>query len=123
MPTLYAIAFATVDDHSKDNFLWDTDGINVVIKNSATAIISSQRILFTGPLIPTSLPLETAEGLNTTTKIVGSTKLIITDDANKHHTYIIPRCVFDPKTPVNILGVPDLGILFGDNADATDPLA
>ena len=50
-------------------------------------------------------------------------KLIITDDANKHHSYIIPRCVFDPKTPVNILDVPALGIFFDDNADATDTLA
>ena len=50
-------------------------------------------------------------------------KLILTDDANNHHSYIIPRCVFDPKTPVNILGVPDLGTFFGDNSDATDPLA
>ena len=123
MPTLYARDFATVDDHSKDTFLWDIDGITFVIDKSVTKIISRQRRLFTGPLIPTSVTPETAEGLNTTTKLVGSMKLILTDDANKHHSYIIPRCVFDPKTPVNILGVPDLGILFGDNADATDPLA
>ena len=50
-------------------------------------------------------------------------KLIPTENANKYHLYIIPRCVFDPKRPVNILGVPDLGKFFGDNADATDPLA
>ena len=50
-------------------------------------------------------------------------KLILTDDANKNQSYIIPSCVFYPKTPVNILGVTALGIFFGDNADATDPLA
>ena len=49
-------------------------------------------------------------------------KLILTDDANKNHSYVIPGCVFYPKTPVNILGVPALGTLFGDNADSTDPL-
>ena len=37
--------------------------------------------------------------------------------------YIVPCCVFDPNTPVNILGVPDLGSFFGDNADATDHTA
>ena len=50
-------------------------------------------------------------------------KLILTDDANKHYSYIIPRCVFYPKTPVNILGVPYIGTFFGDNSDATDILA
>ena len=60
MPTLYARAFATADDHIKDSLMWDTDGILFVIENSATDIISSQHILFTGPLIPTSVTLETA---------------------------------------------------------------
>ena len=50
-------------------------------------------------------------------------KLILTDDANKHHLYIIPCCVFDPNNPVNILGVPAPGTLFVDNADATDTIA
>ena len=123
MPTLYARDFATVDDHSNDTFLWDTDGIPFVIDKSVTKIIIIQSRLFTGPLIPTSVTLVTSEGLTTTTKLVGSMKLILTDDDNKHHTYKIPRCVFDPKTPVNILGFPALGIFFGDNADATDTLA
>ena len=50
-------------------------------------------------------------------------KLLLTGGANKNHSYIIPRCVFDPNTPVNILGVPFLGKFFGDNSYATDPLA
>ena len=94
-----------------------------MIDNSATDIIISKSRLFKVPLIPTLVNLETAEGLTTTTKVVGSMKLILTDDSNKHHSYIIPCFVFDPKTPVNILGVPELGTFFGDNADATDPLA
>ena len=94
-----------------------------MIDNSATDIIISKSRLFKVPLIPTLVNLETAEGLTTTTKVVGSMKLILTDDSNKHHLYIIPCFVFDPKTPVNILGVPELGKFFGDNADATDPLA
>ena len=69
------------------------------------------------------MTLEKAEGLTTATKLVGSIKLILTDDANKHHLNIIPCCVFDPKTPLHILVVPALGTIFGDNEDATDPLA
>ena len=49
--------------------------------------------------------------------------LIINDKANKNHSYVVPRCVLDPKTPVNILVVPSLGTFCGDNADATDTLA
>ena len=87
-----------------------------LIDNSATAIISSQQRLFTGPLISKLVTPETAKGLTTTTKLVGSMKLILTDDANNHHSYIISRCVFDPKTPVNILGVPSLGTFIGDHS-------
>ena len=29
--------------------------------------------------------------------------------------------MFDPATPINILGVPALGTFFGDNADAGSP--
>ena len=47
--------------------------------------------------------------MTTTTKLVGSMKLILTDNANKYHLYIINHCVFDPNTPVNILVVPALG--------------
>ena len=57
IPTLYYRAFATADYHSKYSFSWDIDGITLVINNSATAIISSQRRLFTGFLIPMSVTL------------------------------------------------------------------
>ena len=69
------------------------------------------------------MTLETEEWITTTNKIVGSMKLILTDNANKYHSFIIPCCVFYPNTPVNILGVPALGTFFGDNADATDLLS
>ena len=57
-----------------------------------------------------------------TYKLVGSIKLILTDDYNKHLSYVIPCCVFYSKTLVNILCVPDLGTLFGDNSNATGHL-
>ena len=123
MLTLYVRAFYTADEHSKDSFLWYKDDITFVKDNYATAIIISHRRLFTGPMIPTSVTLKTAEGLTTTTKLVGDKKLILTDDANKHHLYMIPSCEFDPKTSINILGVPALETFFGDNSDAIDNFA
>ena len=33
----------------------------------------------------------------------------------------MPGCVFDPATPINILGVPALGTFFGNNANAGSP--
>ena len=120
---LYTRAFATVDDHREYSFLWDTYVIPFANDNSETSTMWSQRRLFTGPLIPTSGTLYTAEGLTTTIKLVGSIKLILTDDANNYHSYDVPCCVFDPKTPVNILDVPALGTLLGDNSDATDPFS
>ena len=85
------------------------DDIPFVIDNSVTAIIYSHLILFTGPVVPTSVTLKTAEDLTNTTKLVVSVKLILTDDANNHHSYVVPRCVCDQNNPVNILGVPALG--------------
>ena len=108
MPTVYAKEFARADDQSENLLSWNTDGIPFVIDTSVTAIISSQRILSTGPTIPTAVNLETSEGLTTSTKLIGSMKLVLTDDAKKHHSYTIPRCVFVPKMPVNFSGVPAL---------------
>ena len=123
MPTLYTRAFDTADKHRTGFLSWYMEGIPFVISNSATAIICSQRRLFTGPLVPRSVTLETTKRLTTTTKLADSMKSMITDNANKHNSYVIPRCVFDPKTPLNIFGVTALGTLFGDNSDATYPLA
>ena len=42
--------------------------------------------------------------------------LVLTDNANKHHTYDIPECVYDLESSINIIGVPYLGKHFGDQA-------
>ena len=36
---------------------------------------------------------------------------------------VVPGCVYDPDTPLNILGVPALGLFFGDSADDSGMLA
>ena len=93
LPTLHIKLFAskymkayTSKAQTDDNaFSWDTDGIPFIIDNSATGIITNVRKLFVGPLRPTRVTLETADGLSTTTKYTGTMRLVLTDDANKHH--------------------------------------
>ena len=121
LPTLHIKLYATDTDPNERTFSWDTDGIPFVVDNSATAIISNERRLFNGHLTPNRVTLETAEGVSTRTQLVGIFRLVLTDNENKHHTYDVPGCVFDPATPLNILGVPALGTFFGDNADASNP--
>ena len=69
-------------DLPDEPFLWDTDGILFIIDNSATAIISNIRKLFTGPLKPTRVTMETADGISTHTKLVGLLRLVLTDDSH-----------------------------------------
>ena len=67
--------------------------------------------------------METSEGVSTETKLVGPIRLVLTYNSNQNHVYIVPGCVYDPDTPLNILRVPALGSLFGDSADASNMLA
>ena len=53
-----------------------------------------------------SINLETAEGMSVSTKLVGVLRLVLTYDSNKRHIYDVPGCIYDPESPLNILGVP-----------------
>ena len=121
LPTLHIRVYATADEPNEKIFSWDADGILFVVDNSATAIISNERRLFHGHLIPTRVTLETADGVSTKTQLVRIFRLVLTDNTNINHTYDVPGCVFDPATPINILGVPALGTFFVDNANASSP--
>ena len=119
---LHIKVFAANASSGNSAFSWDTDSIPFVIDKSAKAIIYKERTLFTGLLTPMSITLATAEGLNTTTKLVGSLRLVITNSSNEHYTYSIPGFVNDPESPLNILGVPALGAYFYDGTDIRNPL-
>ena len=112
---------ATSAEPNEKAFSWDTDGIPFVVDNSATAIISNKRRLFHGLLTPTRVTLETADGVSTKNQLVVICRLVLTDNKNENYTYDVPGCVFDPATPINILGVLALGTFFGDNANAGSP--
>ena len=55
--------YATAADPNEKAFSWDTYGIPFVVDNSATDIISNERILYHGHLTPTRVTLETADGV------------------------------------------------------------
>ena len=113
--------YATAADPNEKHFSWDTDGILFLLDNSATTIISNERRLFRGHLTPIIVTLETADGVSTKTQLVVIWHLVLTSNTNINHTYDVPVCLFDPDTPINILGVPALGTFFGDNANASSP--
>ena len=121
LPTMHVKVFATKRPN-EDSFAWYTDGLPFVVDNSATPIICNVSKLFTGKLIPTKIILETAEGRSASTKLVGIICLVLTDDKNDHHTYNIPGCIYDPDSPINILGIPALGKHFNDSANINNPL-
>ncbi len=81
-----------------------------------TGIIINVYKLFIGPLAPTKVTLETVERLTIKTKLVGTIRLNLMDNANIHHTFNIPDCIFDPEFPINILVIPFLEKYFGDQA-------
>ena len=67
--------------------------------------------------------LETAKELTTMTKLMVTLSLVLTNNSNEHHVYKIPQFIYDPKSPLKIIGVLDLVTFFGDNADVHSPLA
>ena len=62
--------------------------------------------------------MQTAEGTTTKVNLVGSLRLVLTNDAGQHHKYVVSCCVLDQSSPVNILGVPALGSFFKDFASS-----
>ena len=100
--------YATAADPNEKTFSWDTDEIPFVVDNSATAIISNNHRLLHGHLTSTRVTLETADEVSTKTQLVGIFRLVLTNNKNENYTYDVPGCVFDPATPINILGVPAL---------------
>ena len=65
--------------------------------------------------------METADGMSASTKLVGTMHLVLADDEKEHHAYKISGCIFDPDSPVNILGIPPLDKYLNDTADVNKP--
>ena len=69
-----------------------------------------------------SITLETAKGMSVATKLVGVLRLVLTNNSNKHHSYDVPGCVYDPESTLHVLGVSCLGKYFDYGADIQNPL-
>ena len=91
--------------------------------NYASAIISNEHNCFTGKFTPTTTTLETAEGMATKTKLVGTILLVLTNNKNVNHVYIIPRFVLNPEIPIKTLGIPTLGKFFVENENFHNPFS
>lgn len=83
-------------------------GIPFVLDNSATAMVSNKRRLFTGKLNTDAGTLYNAKVIPTIAQLVRSLLLVLTDNINEHNSYIVANFGFYLDTPINILGVPPL---------------
>lgn len=98
---------------------FDSDGIVFVIDNSANCIICNDRSMFPGRVTLSDNQVMTASGVSIT-QYVGTIRLRITDDEGVTTTYDVEGAVYDPKSPVNILGVTNLSSHFAKkNGDAS----
>ena len=117
LPHMYIKLCTTYANPLDETFSWDTDGISFIIDESDTAVINNVRRLFTGSLTPTRVTMETADRISTHTKLFVSIKLVLMDDSNQNHVYIIRGCVYDSDSSLNMLGIPTLGKIFDYSAD------
>ena len=121
VPTLYVQIFAKNESPDESTFTWDTYGFPFVVDNYTTAIIWNTRKVFTNHLTPTKIIPETVDRMSANTKLIGTIRLVLTDNAKYHHTYEIPSCIFDPDSPINFFRIPPLGKYFNDSADVKKP--
>jgi len=114
--------FATSEDQ-EETVSFDSDGTPFVIDNSANCIICNDKTLFVGPLKRQKTEVNTSNGVNNP-QYVGTMRVQFTDDKGESMEYDIPNVVYDPNSPFNIMGVPELGRYFGskDEIPNDDPL-
>jgi hypothetical protein len=98
--------------HSTVTF--DTDGIPFIVDNSATCIITSERSLFIGNLVPVQVQVDTIKATQVRRRYEGTLRLELVDDANVNHTYDVPGAIYDPSLKFNLLGIPKLAKFFQD---------
>ena len=53
---------------------------------------------------------------------IGIVRLVLMDDSDFNHSYDINRCIYDPETPVNVLGFPVISEFFDEAADGPDTI-
>ncbi len=115
LPSSLMQAFSSTSPINSVSF--DSDGLTIVLDNSATCHICNNKSLFISPItpIPTSndIGVDTAGG--TVRPIgIGNIRIKWTDDDGLAHQEVIDDVLYFPKSPVNIIGVTKLGMQRND---------
>jgi hypothetical protein len=95
-------------------FSFDTNSIPFIVNNLATCIISNERSLFPGELVPVQVTVDTVENSQSRQQYKEIIQLELVDDSNAKHIYNIPGVIYDPKSNFNLLGVSFLANFFQD---------
>ncbi len=120
-------AFATTDKNLPGHtaITFDMDGIPFIVDNSATCIITNERSLFIGNLVPVHVQVDTIKATQVRHCHEGTIRLELVEDANIKHTYNVPGAIYDPSLKFNLLGIPKLANFFnnknyipGDDVDS-----
>jgi hypothetical protein len=102
------------------SFSVDTDGVYLIIDNSANGGICTIKSMFVGDFERHRFTLVTAYGRTTTVKLVGIIRLVLKDDKDKTWSYDIPDVDYDPESPYSLLGIFFLGKYFARNDEANE---
>jgi hypothetical protein len=112
----------TLRGHTAVSF--DTDGIPFVVNNLETCIITNERSLFIGKLVPVRVQVDTIKATQVRRRYEGTMRLELVDDANIKHIYDVPGAIYDPSSKFNLLGILKLADFFngknyipGDDGD------
>ena len=110
------VAFATSSPalRGSESVSFETDGIPFIVDNSATCIITNDRSLFPGKLVPVQVQVDTVASSTSRQRYQGTIRLELVDDGNVKHVYDIPGAIYDPASNFNLLGIPTLADFFND---------
>ena len=112
-------AYAATSSHN-ETFSMDSDGMAFIMDNLATGGIYNIRSMFVGKFEPQVVELTTANGVSEKKQMVGTIWVAFRDDEGTSHTYDIPRVVYDPDSPHNLLGIPFLAKYFASTGESRD---
>jgi hypothetical protein len=97
-------AYATVDADIHDDTMlsFDTDSSFWVCDNAASGHICKDNLLFSGPLVPSTYIVSTANGCDSPT-LMGNVNLNLRDNDGMQHEFCLTEVNYMPNSPVNLL--------------------
>ncbi len=107
------LATSEIQEGTNFFFSFDSDGLLFVINNSATCIICNDWTQFVGDLWAERSSVETTRS-SASTDYVGTISLTITTNKGDLMQYHIPNAIYDPNSPLKILGFLSLESSWGE---------